>query len=183
MSIDSNQYSILGGTSEQFTNPAVGDLRIFGNATAANESIASYKEETRKSGGYFILNMDAYDQLYFEAAARYERSSTFEENVFYPSASIGWKFSDLVNNDILSFGKVRVAYGEIGITPEPYSTTTTYGPGISAIVTGIPNLPTIRPVANSPTAIESTLTARSICAQTAVLSARLRSLSKFFNSK
>jgi len=129
MSIDRNQYSILGGTSEQFTNPAVGDLRIFGNATAANESIASYKEETRKSGGYFILNMDAYDQLYFEASARYERSSTFEENVFYPSASIGWKFSDLVNNDILSFGKVRVAYGEIGITPEPYSTTTTYGPG------------------------------------------------------
>ena len=58
--------------------------------------------------------MDAYDQLYFEASARYERSSTFEGNVFYPSASIGWKFSDLINNDILSFGKIRASYGTLG---------------------------------------------------------------------
>ena len=129
LTLDRNQYSLLGGSSEQFTNPAVDDLRIFGNANAENETIGNFKREARKSGGYFIFNMDAYDQLYFEASARYERSSTFEGNVFYPSASIGWKFSDLINNDILSFGKIRASYGEIGITPNPYATTTTYAPG------------------------------------------------------
>ena len=51
------------------------------------------------------------------------------------------------------------------------------------MVTGIPNLPTIRPVANSPMEIDKILTARSICAQIAERSGRLKSLSRFFSSK
>ncbi len=34
---DQNEYARLSGYTEGFTNPDVGDLRIFGNADAANE--------------------------------------------------------------------------------------------------------------------------------------------------
>ncbi|MFC4721434.1 SusC/RagA family TonB-linked outer membrane protein [Geojedonia litorea] len=128
--LDRNQYARLSGSSNIFTNPNVDDLRIFGNATAANELPTSFKSETRKAGAYAVLNAELFNQFYFEASGRLERSSTFEGNVFYPSASVGWQFSEVIGeSDVFSFGKLRVAYGEIGITPNPYATSTLYGPG------------------------------------------------------
>ena len=55
--------------------------------------------------------------------------------------------------------------------------------GTKAIVNGIPNLLTIRPVANNPVKIARILTARSIWAHITERSGRLRSLKRFFNSK
>ena len=128
--LDRNQYARITGTSTDFTNPQVGDLRIFGNANAENELPLSFKQETRKSGAYVVVDFEFFDQLYLEATGRYERPSTLETNVFYPSASVGWKFSDLIGeNKFLSFGKIRASYGEIGIEPNPYSSSTTFGPG------------------------------------------------------
>ena len=128
--LDRNTYARITGESSLFTNPVVDDLRIFGNATAANEIPSSFKSETRKSGAYAVLNAEFFKQLYFEASGRLERSSTMIGNVFYPSASLGWQFSEMTGeSDIFSFGKLRVSYGEIGITPQPYATSTLYGPG------------------------------------------------------
>ena len=127
---DSNQYARMTGESEQFTNPDVGDLRIFGNAEAQNESPTSIKSETRKHGVYSVLNFNLFNQLLVSLSGRYERPSSLERNVFYPSASVGWKFSELLgDNDILTFGKIRASYGEVGIEPPPYTSKTTYGPG------------------------------------------------------
>ena len=55
---EENDYQNLGGSSTIFTNPFVDDLRIFGNAEAANESPSLFKSLTRKSGGYGVLNFD-----------------------------------------------------------------------------------------------------------------------------
>jgi len=129
-SFDRNQYSRLSGYTEDFTNPDMGDLRIFGNAKAENESPTSYKEETKKQGVYGVLNFNLFNQLLVSLTGRYERPSTLEENVFYPSASIGWKFSEIFNeNDFFSFGKIRASYGEVGIEPNPYGSSTSYFPG------------------------------------------------------
>lgn len=128
-SLDRNQYSAINGTSTQFTNPDVGDLRIFGNATAENESVANTRLETRKSGAYAVINAELYDQLLLEFTGRYERPSTLEKNIFYPSASIGWKFSNNIKSDFLSFGKIRASYGEVGIEPSAYAKNTTFSPG------------------------------------------------------
>ena len=49
--------------------------------------------------------------------------------IFYPSASIGYKLTDLVNFDALSFLKVRASYGEVGVAPPAYITSTVLGPG------------------------------------------------------
>jgi TonB-linked SusC/RagA family outer membrane protein len=129
-SFDSNQYASISGYTNQFTNPDMGDLRIFGNANAENESPSSYKAETKKHGVYTVLNFNLFNQLLVSLSGRYERPSTLEKNVFYPSASIGWKFTELFgDNDIINFGKLRASYGEVGIEPGAYASSTTYHPG------------------------------------------------------
>ena len=129
-SFDRSQYARMSGESIGFTNPDVGDLRIFGNTTAENELPSSFKSETRKHGVYAVANFNLFNQLLVSVTGRYERPSTLEENVFYPSVSLGWKFSEILGeNDFLTFGKLRASYGEIGIEPGAYATSTTYGPG------------------------------------------------------
>lgn len=129
-SFDSNQYARMSGESIGFTNPDVGDLRIFGNANAEDESPSSYKSKTKKHGVYAVANFNLFNQLLVSLTGRYERPSTLEENVFYPSASVGWKFSELLGeSDFLNFGKLRASYGEVGIEPGPYTSSTTYSSG------------------------------------------------------
>ena len=124
-----NQYSVIGGSSAIFTNPDLGDLRIFGNATSDNETPSKFIQETRKHGVYGVFNFNVADQLYVELTGRVERPSTLEKNIFSPSASVGWKFSQLLDDSILSFGKLRASYGEVGIEPGAYASSTTYSPG------------------------------------------------------
>ena len=127
--VDRNQYHRLSGFTEGFTNPDVGDLRIFGNADAANELPTSFKSETRKHGVYAVANFNLWNQLLISASGRYERPSTLEKNIFYPSASLGWKFSENFDSDFFSFGKLRASYGEVGIEPVPYASSTVFFPG------------------------------------------------------
>ncbi|THD69917.1 SusC/RagA family TonB-linked outer membrane protein [Robertkochia marina] len=127
---EESDYHSIGGTSNNFTNPFLGDLRLFGNADAANELPFLFKQKTRKNGAYAVINAELFNQLFVELTGRYERPSTVEDNVFYPSASLGWAFSNIIpENNFLSFGKLRASYGEIGIEPQPYATRTTFGPG------------------------------------------------------
>ena len=127
---EDNEYHSIGGSSRIFTNPFVGDLRIFGNAEAANESPSLYKQRTRKSGAYAVVNAEFFNQLFLEATGRLERASSLDESIFYPSFSAGWAFSEALGESyLLSFGKLRASYGEVGIEPVPYATSTTFGPG------------------------------------------------------
>jgi TonB-linked SusC/RagA family outer membrane protein len=126
---DQNEYARISGYTEAFTNPDVGDLRIFGNAEAANEFPTSFKQLTKKHGVYGVANFNMWNQLIVSLSGRYERPSTLEKNVFYPSASVGWKFSENFESDFLSFGKLRASYGEIGIEPVPYASSTVFFPG------------------------------------------------------
>ena len=59
-------------------------------------------------GGYAVANFNLFDQLLVSATARIERPSTLEDNVFFPSFSVGWKFTEaLGENDILSLVKLE----------------------------------------------------------------------------
>jgi TonB-linked SusC/RagA family outer membrane protein len=129
-SAESNDYHRLSGSSANFTNPFVNELRIFGNAEGANEAPTSFAQETKKSGVYAVLNGEIWNQVFVELSGRYERPSTLNDNIFYPSAALGWAFSEAVGtNDVFSFGKFRASYGEVGIEPSPYLSRTTFGPG------------------------------------------------------
>jgi hypothetical protein len=70
--------------------------------------------------------------LFLNGTLRAESASTFgqeADNTFlFPSASLAWQFTKLFGseNDILSFGKLRLSYGEVGVQPARYNTTNTF---------------------------------------------------------
>ncbi|MCB0372568.1 MAG: SusC/RagA family TonB-linked outer membrane protein [Muricauda sp.] len=137
-----------GAGETNFTNPFVGDLRLTGNSTAENNAGFVSSRKVRKSGVYGVFNTELFDQLLIELSGRYERPSTLNDGVFYPSASIGWQFSKaLGESNFFSFGKFRASYGEVGIEPQPYSGTTlffgggagsTWGDGLAGSLYGNP---------------------------------------------
>lgn len=77
------------------------------------------KFEPLQVNGYFAKAGFGFDQmLYVDLSARYDISSTLpaENNAyFYPSASLTFIFSELMNNSsFFDFGKVRLNYAEVG---------------------------------------------------------------------
>lgn len=120
-------FTSQGGSSVNFTNPFVGNLRTFGNADAANETPSLSRFRNRKAGSYAVINSELLNQFYLELTGRYELPSTLSTPVFYPSASLGWVFTDYLKNDMFSFGKLRFSYGEVGIEPSNYVNQTVYG--------------------------------------------------------
>ena len=73
--------------------------------------------------GYFgQLNLGFADMLYLDLTGRYDIASTLpEENssYFYPSASLAFVFSELADFNLLSLGKIRLNYAEVGNLADP----------------------------------------------------------------
>ncbi|WP_257667745.1 SusC/RagA family TonB-linked outer membrane protein [Parapedobacter tibetensis] len=88
----------------------------------------------RLVGVYADLNLAYKNMLFFEATARNDWSSTLPKNnnsFFYPSVSSSFVFSELLNqeSDVLSFGKVRASWAQVGNDTDPYQLLTTFSRG------------------------------------------------------
>ena len=72
----------------------------------------------RGVNGYYGRLSFGYNRfLYLDLTGRYDISSTLPENnnaYFYPSASLSFVFSELINSSVLDFGKFRVNYAQVG---------------------------------------------------------------------
>lgn len=70
------------------------------------------------------------EELFLDITARNDWSSTLPINsnsFFYPGATLSWLFSNrLNNNDVLTFGKIRAAYGMTGSDAGVYQTSVKY---------------------------------------------------------
>ncbi|MEL7834001.1 SusC/RagA family TonB-linked outer membrane protein [Fodinibius sp. Rm-B-1B1-1] len=127
------EFDNVGATAENFTLP--GDFRDLEN-TAPDQRYPFNGESTvRTAAVYSELKLNAYDQLFLTVTGRGETASTFGEEAsstfFYPSVSAAWQFTDLdalSDNSILSFGKLRASWGQVGRQPGPYLTITDYVP-------------------------------------------------------
>jgi TonB-linked SusC/RagA family outer membrane protein len=75
-------------------------------------------EEKRGVDGYFAQASLGYNNMfYLDLSGRYDISSTLpvDDNAyFYPSAAVSFIFSELIQSDVLSFGKLRLNYAEVG---------------------------------------------------------------------
>ena len=79
--------------------------------------------------GFATANIGFYNQLYLDVTGTSEAVSTVSSSFFYPSASVAWQFSNapfFPMNDIISFGKVRLSWGKVGVQPLPYRAATYY---------------------------------------------------------
>ncbi len=87
----------------------------------------------RTAATYFSSNFGLYDMVFVNANVRAESSSTIgplADKVFiYPSIDLAWQFSKLnifLGSPVLTFGKLRLAYGEVGVEPPPFNTQSIY---------------------------------------------------------
>lgn len=74
--------------------------------------------------------------LYYTFTGRNDWVSSLNNDFFYSSHSLGFIFSEFIEDDsILSFGKLRASYGKVGSPPRAYATNVTLqqagGDGVS----------------------------------------------------
>lgn len=123
------QYNNVGASVTNFTIPDAPPS--LSNVPAANRSPFNDATTTKTSAGFFELNGDFYNQLFITVTGRAETASTFgpqaQSLFFYPSVSLAWQFTKLLpKNDLLTFGKLRAAYGVVGKQPDAYLNLTKY---------------------------------------------------------
>ncbi len=89
--------------------------------------------------GYFGRASFGYDNmLYLDLAGRYDISSTLPADnnaYFYPSASLSFVFSELMNSSAIEFGKFRINYAEVGASAPALAVANTYvqNPGFGSV--------------------------------------------------
>ena len=127
--LDQNRYDGLNSTATNFI--LVGAPATFSNSLYYQPG--EYLTIIRTAAFYGALDLALYKQLFLKVTGRDESASTYgataDQTYFYPSFSAAWQFTQLqpikdalAGNTILSFGKVRAAYGQAANQPPAYVT-------------------------------------------------------------
>lgn len=125
--LDHQQYNYMAQIVETWLIPT-GPPSI-GNAATPLPPVQSYWIE-RNAAMYGSVNLSLYNQLFVNLTGRDESSSTYGPSsaglYFYPSASVAWQFTKIpaLQGDVLTLGKLRVAYGAAAVQPPIYSSAT-----------------------------------------------------------
>ena len=109
-----------------------------GNATTYWADKTTRKKRTL--GNFANVSLAWRNMLYFNATVRNDIVSTMprdNRSFTYPSVSLGWIFTELepLKNDILTYGKLRASYAEVGMAGDYYENfyaVPVYGGGFSA---------------------------------------------------
>lgn len=111
-------------------NLIVDGLYNYKNAKTTSPDYYSYVK--RMVGVYGDISFGYKDMLYIGVTGRNDWSSTLPVNhrsYFYPSVSGSFVFSELIPaNKVLSFGKLRVSYANVGSDEDPYKLAFLYTP-------------------------------------------------------
>lgn len=92
--------------------------------------ISENQMKRRLVGLFGDATLGYQDMLFLNLTARNDWSSTLpigNNSYFYPGTTLSWLFTELMpKNNILTFGKVRMAYGKTGNDAGPYYTSTNF---------------------------------------------------------
>ena len=99
-----------------------------------------YNYHTRTVGNFGNLSIDYKNMLFLNVTGRNDIVSSMPRNnrsFFYPSVSLGFIFTELepLKNNILTYGKIRASYAEVGMAGtyyQSYFAIPTYGGGFSS---------------------------------------------------
>ena len=102
------------------TDKIVSDL----NTAAEASQIDVSRRNIRSNRLYGVMQFDIMDQLFLNLSGGYEAVSSVTDNFFYPAVDLAWQFTKLSSfqnsNSPLSFGKLRLSWGQVGIQPNPH---------------------------------------------------------------
>lgn len=123
--INDRQRKILYAATQNFLVNS--KLQNFNNGVAPY-SVSNSLNHIRSNRLYGILSFDAYDKLFLNLSGTQEAASTINGTYFYPSADVAYQFIGGTADDdkIISFGKLRASYGQVGVQPTAYKFGTTY---------------------------------------------------------
>jgi TonB-linked SusC/RagA family outer membrane protein len=108
----------------------VPDLFTISNVKG-NPSTGMYDREKVTNSVFGTFNFAFKEYLFLDATFRNDWSSTLPKDnwsYFYPSVSLGWIFTETFGmpQNILSFGKVRASWAQVGNDTGPYQIIPTY---------------------------------------------------------
>lgn len=93
---------------------------------ATKDMLEEHQQKRRLVGLFGDITIGWDEMLFLDLTARNDWSSTLPLNknsYFYPGATLSWIFTKLIpKNNILDFGKLRLAYGKTGNDANPYLT-------------------------------------------------------------
>jgi TonB-linked SusC/RagA family outer membrane protein len=92
---------------------------------------SSYLWQKEMQSVYFLGQIAYKNWLFLDVTGRNDWSSALgkdEYSFFYPSVGLSWVFSDALNitGNVLSFGKARVSWAQVGNDSDPYLTKAGY---------------------------------------------------------
>ena len=97
---------------------------------ATKTTLTEGQTKRRLIGAFADVTLGWNDLLFLELTARNDWSSTLPvdaNHYFYPGATLSWVFSNMLkNDDMLSLGKLRLAYGKTGNDAGEYLTSASY---------------------------------------------------------
>ena len=149
---DFDTHLLLGTTSESTEwltqnhwgyNFITAGTISFNNISTDNKFFTDGTTKKRLVGGYGEVGVSYKDLLYLTATGRNDWSSTLpiqNQSYFYPSVSGSFVFTQLLHSKILSFGKVRASWAQVGKDANAYATNTYVNPPITiSSFTGVGN--------------------------------------------
>ncbi|WP_353126847.1 SusC/RagA family TonB-linked outer membrane protein [Parapedobacter pyrenivorans] len=102
---------------------------------ATRSDLSEAQSKRRLVGLFGDVTLGYEEMLFLNLTARNDWSSTLpidKNSYFYPGATLSWLFTEVMpKNDILSFGKLRLAYGRTGADASPYRTSNIYVQGFA----------------------------------------------------
>ncbi len=107
-------YAMLSSTNGGLTVP---DLFALGNSASAVLAPEEAAPRYQVNGIFGSVSLSLYDMVFFDATVRRDQSSTLpeENNAFiYPSASLSFLLSNVLDFSWLQLAKVRLNYAEVG---------------------------------------------------------------------
>lgn len=116
---------------EQFSRGRnLGIVGFYNLSNAAELYASQYEENVRTYAFFFDGDIDYKSAVFLNITGRNEWSSTFDkgkDGFFYPSVSTSVVLNELMKfPKWFSFAKIRAAYAQAGISPEPYRNRTYY---------------------------------------------------------
>ncbi|WP_027303239.1 SusC/RagA family TonB-linked outer membrane protein [Rudanella lutea] len=117
----------------------VGELVVDGlynlaNSNVSQNAVESAIQKSQMNSLFASAEFGWRNALFLNATARNDWSSTLPSNArsyFYPSVSASAVLTDLLNlsSGVLSFGKVRASWAQVGNDADPYQLTQTFRSG------------------------------------------------------
>jgi TonB-linked SusC/RagA family outer membrane protein len=103
--------------------------------TDGSPTASDYEYQKRMMSVFGQLETSWRDMLFVTLTARNDWSSTLPEDnrsFFYFGSTGSFLFSELIDSDVIDFGKFRVAYGKTGNDASAYMTDSYYSSGYSS---------------------------------------------------